>query len=87
MNPKHENLHYIDLGASLCKFNDVIKTRKQGDMGAWFPFDKGQFTMEYGRFMILQVSVHLVNHLQYNFCCYFVGVPSIQDVSNCECKI
>ena len=33
MNPKYENLHYIDLGASLRKFNDVIKSRKQGDMG------------------------------------------------------
>ena len=32
MNPKYENLHYIDLGASLRKFNDVIKSRKQGDM-------------------------------------------------------
>ena len=32
MNPKYENLHYTDLGASLRKFNDVIKSRKQGDM-------------------------------------------------------
>ena len=32
MNPKYENLHYIDLGASLRKFNDVINSRKQGDM-------------------------------------------------------
>ena len=32
MNLKYEDLHYIDLGASLRKFNDVIKTRKQGDM-------------------------------------------------------
>ena len=29
MNLKYENLHYIDLGASLHKFNDVIETRKQ----------------------------------------------------------
>ena len=27
MNPKYEKLHYIDLGASLRKFNDVIKSR------------------------------------------------------------
>ena len=33
MNLKHEDLHYSDLGASLRNFNDVIKTRKQGDMG------------------------------------------------------
>ena len=46
MNLKYEDLHYIDLGASLRKFNDVIKTRKQGDMvRAWnkvqFDFHKG----------------------------------------------
>ena len=33
MNLKYEDLHYSDLGASLRNFNDVIKTRKQGDMG------------------------------------------------------
>ena len=32
MNLKYEDLHYSDLGASLRNFNDVIKTRKQGDM-------------------------------------------------------
>ena len=32
MNLKYENLHYIDLGALLHKFNDVIKSCKQGDM-------------------------------------------------------
>ena len=27
MNLKYEDLHYIDLGTSLRKFNDVIKSR------------------------------------------------------------
>ena len=29
---EYEDLHYIDLSASLRDFNDVIETRKQGDM-------------------------------------------------------
>ena len=32
MKVKYENLHYIGLDASLREFNDVIETRKQGDM-------------------------------------------------------
>ena len=32
MSLKYKNLYFIDLGESLHKFNDVIKSRKQGDM-------------------------------------------------------
>ena len=36
MNLKYENLYYNDFGGSLRKFNDIIETRKQGDMVVTF---------------------------------------------------